>query len=490
MKQFRLSFLFTMLMSMMSSNAFAYDVIGVENKDGVKIYYALVYDDKDDLVLEVTRPGFGYEGELLELFIPEEVTYKGQTLKVTSIGSLAFHACNRLTSVTIPNSIITIGDYAFAYCTNLTSMTIPNSVRSIGYFAFAGCTGLTSITIPKSVLSIDHSFNECSGITSISVEDGNMKYDSRGNCNALIETASNTLLFGCVNTIIPNSVTSIGDHAFAYCTSLTSMTIPNSIITIGDYAFFSCDNLTSVTIPNSVTDLGIRAFRNCYSLTSVTIGNSVTSIGESAFSECSSLTSVTIGNSVTSIGDDAFYRCSSLTSVTIPNSVTSIGDDAFNNCSGLTSVTIGNSVTSIGQGAFCVCSSLSFVTIPNSVTSIDIAAFGFCTNLVDVYCYSEKVSNEWDGQGLYTSPFAFSNSNPEFMNLHVPEGCIDAYKAIEPWNQFKVIVLIDNTGINPVSSYNTVKEVYSIGGERRLSPQKGVNIIKMNDGTTKKVLVK
>ena len=122
------------------------------------------------------------------------------------------------------------------------------------------------------------------------------------------------------------SVTSIGESAFSYCSSLTSVTIPNSVTTIEDDAFFVCSGLTSVTIPNSVTGIGNSAFRSCSGLTSITIPNSVTSIGNSAFRNCSGLTSVTIPNSVTSIGSAAFSGCSGLTSVTIPNSMTSIGE--------------------------------------------------------------------------------------------------------------------------------------------------------------------
>ncbi len=212
---------------------------------------------------------------------------------------------------------------------------------------------------------------------------------------------------------IPNNVTSIGDDAFSYCSSLTSVTIGNSVTSIGDRAFDGCRSLTSINvandnpnysskdgvlfnkqqttliqcpggmqgeyvIPNSVTSIGDRAFYGRKYLTSVTIPNSVTSIGQYAFSWCSSLTSVTIGNSVTSIGNSAFMGCSSLTSVTIPNSVTSIGDLAFSGCSSLTSVEIPNSVTRIRGYAFDGCSSLTSVTIPNSVTSIGVGAFQNC----------------------------------------------------------------------------------------------------------------
>ena len=225
---------------------------------------------------------------------------------------------------------------------------------------------------------------------------------------------------------IPNSVTSIGSSAFAWCSSLTSVTIPNSVTSIGEWAFYDCSSLTSVTIGNSVTSIGEKAFYECSSLTSIEIPNSVTSIGNSAFETVPSIIyngtatgrpwgarslngyiegnlvyadatkttllacfaavegEIVIPNSVTSIGDYAFYNCRSLTSVTIPNSVTSIGDYAFYNCSGLTSVTIPNSVTSIGERAFEDCRSLTSVTIPNSVTSIGNYAFYYCSSLTSV----------------------------------------------------------------------------------------------------------
>ena len=190
---------------------------------------------------------------------------------VTSIGNYAFSYCENLTSIIIPNSVTNIGNNAFYKCSSLTSITIPNSVTSIGHDAFAFCKVLTSITIPNSVTSIgEKAFNYCSNLTAITVEKGNTKYDSRDNCNALIETNSNTLIMGCKNTVIPNSVTSIGHDAFSGCESLTSITIPNSVTSIEDWAFSNCIGLTSITIPNSVTSIGMGAFEKCRGLTSVT----------------------------------------------------------------------------------------------------------------------------------------------------------------------------------------------------------------------------
>ena len=384
----------------------------------------IYYNYLDGNNVEVT--GHSYEDYSGAVTIPASVTYNGTTYSVTSIGNAAFRYCGSLSSVTIPNSVTSIGRYAFDECSSLTSITIPNSVTSIGYgafyvcssltsivipnsvtsignSAFSGCSSLTSITIPNSVTSIgEEAFSSCSALTSIVVEAGNTTYDSRENCNAIIETTSNTLIVGCQKTIIPNSVTSIGNAAFRYCGSLSSVTIPNSVTSIGRYAFYYCRSLTSITIPNSVTSIRGHAFAYCSSLTSITIPNSVTSIGEWAFDGCSSLTSpvynahcfaymppsfegaYTIPDGIKQIADWAFYYCSSLTAVTIPNSVTSIGNYAFDCCFSLTSITIPNSVTSIGNGAFRYCGSFASINIPNSVTSIGNSAFYNCQSLTSI----------------------------------------------------------------------------------------------------------
>ena len=171
------------------------------------------------------------------------IFFKGEFIVpegIERIAGYAFKECN-FTSVIISNSVKSIGDYAFIHCHGLTSVTIPNSVTSIGEGAFSCCSSLTSITIPNSVTRIvSDVFYKCLELTNIVVEEGNTKFDSRNNCNAIIETSSNTLITGCKNTTIPNSVTSIGVGAFAGCSGLTSVTIPNSVTSIGDGAFAGC----------------------------------------------------------------------------------------------------------------------------------------------------------------------------------------------------------------------------------------------------------
>ena len=278
-------------------------------------------------------------------------------------------------------------------------------------------------------------------------------------------------------------VKSIGDYAFYGCSSLTSIEIPNSVKSIDYCAFSDCSDLTSIEIPNSVTSVGDFAFSGCSGLTSIEIPNSVTNIGYSVFSRCSGLTSVTIPNCVTTIGDYAFYGCSSLTSVTIPNCVTTIGDYAFQNCIGLTSIEIPNSVTSIGRGAFLYCSGLTSVTIPNSVTSIGNFAFSGCS-LTELVCYAE------------TPPFCdyiiLEGVNISLCTLKVPKGSKDAYRQADGWKDFVNIEEVEVTGIEAVTAEGVsnadITDIYDLNGRRRDALQPGVNIVKMSDGTTRKVI--
>ncbi len=280
------------------------------------------------------------------------------------------------------NSVASIGEYAFWGCINLTMVTIGNSVTSIGTGAFQ-----------HTLIGHDH---EGDGLKFLLSENGLNAFlvDSSGaNGHVVIPSTVNGATVRSVNAFehklnitsvtIPDSVTSIENRTFVYCSSLTSVTIPDSVTSIGESAFDGCTSLTGVRIPGSVTSIGKSAFNECTSLTIMTIPDGVTLIGESAFARCTSLANVTIPDSVTSIAEYAFWG-TGLTRVIVGNSVTSIRKATFASCINLTSVTIGNSVTSIGTGAFQQCTSLTSVTIPDNVTSIEGYAFYQCASLTSV----------------------------------------------------------------------------------------------------------
>ena len=317
----------------------SYEAAPFKNLTDLSVIKTFVFGDKVQRI-----PGYLCRNMtgLTEVTIPKSVTY---------IGSEAFNGCTGLTRVNIsdltawcnisfgsnplscahnlylngtlvtdlviPDTATRISNNAFEGGTCLVSVSIPNSVTTIGSSAFNSCTGLVSITIPNSVTSIGgNAFRHCDGLTTMEVAADNTVYDSRDNCNAIIQTATNTLMVGCKNSTIPNTVTKIGDNAFSNCIGLTAVTIPNSVTTIGTYTFVRCSALETVEFGNSVATIGWCAFQDCNTLKAAALPNSVTLIEAYAFSRCSAMTELVIGNSVARIRGNAFNGCSGLQTVT------------------------------------------------------------------------------------------------------------------------------------------------------------------------------
>ena len=402
-------------------------------------------------------------------------------------------------SVEIADGVTSIGERTFRNCNAITSISISNSVKSINSYAFSNCSGLTSVTIPNGVTSIGlnaFDFN----LTSIVVASGNAKFDSRDNCNAVIETATNTLIMTCKNTVIPNSVSCIGDYAFYRCPDFSSVTIPNSVKSIGDYAFYNCSSLTSVDMFSNIESIGTAAFKGTtwydnqpdgmiyvgkvfYKYkgtmpenTSITIDEGTLCIAGSAFSSCSGLVSVTIHNSVKSIGDDAFSDCSGLTKVTINSNA--IASKAYSSSSTIGKIfgsqvkeyIFGDDVKSIGSYAFSGCSTITSITIPNNVTSIGESVFSGCSKLTEVYCNAENVPT--------TSTDVFNNANIANATLYVPAASVAAYMAVDPWRKFGTVktqggseIYNGSCGTNVRYSLDTGTGALSITGTGAMTKQ-------------------
>ena len=438
--------LLTMLMSMTSIVAFAYNakVDGIYyNFSGTEAAVTYLYKSSSN--------SSAYSGSVV---IPENVIYNGTTYTVTSIEYEAFRYCNSLTSVTIPNSVTSIGIYAFSGCCGLTSVTIGKSVTSIGDHAFQGCSGLKEVNYNATNCTIMGSssspvFYGCSSLTTLNIGDN-------------VQTIPSYAFYGCsglTSITIPNSVTSLGSSAFYGCSGLMSITIPNSVTSLGSSAFYGCSELMSITIPNSVTSLGSYAFYGCSGLQSVVVGNGVISIPDCAFGTGKNIKSFTVGTCVQSISDFAFYNNSTykpIKTIWLTNTPPSgysnaagtinyVANDLYSSLSNKTvykylsssfvvdgvkyvpvspsertcdaidclydenakNIHIGETVTNtndgttytvtaIGGAALYNCSKLTSITIPNSVTSIGSYAFYKCSGLTNI-----TISNSVTGIGNY-----------------------------------------------------------------------------------------
>ena len=388
-----------------------------------------------------------YQCKLTSVIIPNSVTeigesafYKCESLtsvtlssSLTTIEEHLFYYCTSLKSINIPNSVTAIKKYAFSQCESLRSIAFPDNLSSIGYRAFWSCKSISSIVIPHNIIEIgDEVFAFCSSITKMVVDKNNPMYDSRDNCNAIIYTTTNTLVSGCQKTIVPESITNIGNYAFEGCLYLTSITIPEKVIHIGKWAFANCVSLTSINIPKGVKHIEERTFFGCESLRSIDLPNTITSIGERSFEYCLSLNSISIPNTVTIIDDNAFHNCTSLSSITMPNSVLSIAGGVFRECKSLKSIVIPNKVNKIEAWTFAGCISLKNIMMHSGVDSIKDKAFDHCSTLNEIYCYATIPPNIYDS-------LVFSNYD---ATLYVPCKSISSYQSHEVWKQFSNIQCI------------------------------------------------
>ena len=338
-----------------------------------------------------------YKGEIpSEIVIPSSYNNK----PVTSLFYGAFENCSEITSVTIPDTILSIPSTAFKNCTSLVNINIPNSVISIGSGAFENCTSLVNINIPNSIISIE--------------------------ANAFSNTAYYNDLGNWEDDMLY-----IGKHLIAFMEIISSeCEIKDATLTIADNAFDGC-HLTSVKIPDSVMHIGNEAFYYCESLTSVTFAENteLTSLESGMFWGCKALKNIEIPASVTSIGSAAFYFCESLESVIFEegSKLNSIKYDAFGNCCNLTEIILPDSLTIIEEYAFSRCHALTDIKLPKAVKEIGHSAFEKCDNLIEITVDSENKyfraieGNLYSRDGKALVQYAIGKSDNSF---NVPDSVI------------------------------------------------------------------
>ncbi|MCH5307880.1 MAG: leucine-rich repeat protein [Prevotella sp.] len=407
------------------------------------------------------------------------------SLKVNNTGNIGTSAFANITGGYSANINCTgqIGSSAFSESIGLQTLEIGSNVTQIGAYAFDGCTGLETATLGEQITSLGNNvFRGCSKLQGIVVPNA-------------VETLGTYAFYGCssmTSAKIGTGVQTIGTYTFSGCSSLTDMQIGSNISTIDTYAFNNCKSLTTITIPQSVTNIGNNVFAGCSSLKTVTMEEqeSELKLGSNGsnplFADCP-LETVYIGrnisyNTSSSYGYSPFYRNTSLTNVTITDKETEVGANEFYGCTSLKNVTIGNGVTSIGEYAFSGCSSLDKFVFGSSVSTIGKEAFSDCTAMTRLI--SRAITPPTCGSQ------ALDDINKWACTLSVPEGYTSAYQQADQWKEF-FFINNDVSGIENQSLKNApyVKTRYDLGGKQLSQPQRGLNIVKMSDGTTKKMIV-
>lgn len=343
--------------------------------------------------------------------------------------------------------VTSIGKYAFQY-SKITSIDIPSSISVIGSYAFDHCTDINEVRI--------HSLQAW--------------------CE--IQFGSNPLLYA--KSLLLNGEI------------IRELVVPEQITRISNHAFYNYQALTSVKITKNIKAIGEYAFSKCPSLNSVVIDEGVDTIYKYAFSECVSLTTVKLSNTL-NIGQYVFSGCSSLSSLNLPENIQAVNHGLCNNCTSLQSVYIPKSVLAIGDYAFRGCEKLKTIYITENVLGMGSSSFGNCENITDVYCYAMTPPipiSTYYKKGI--NDF-FLNSYINYSTLHVPQSSIEKYKNAFSWSDFGNIVALteEDTGVTTERiNVNNIKDFYSIDGRHLDVPHKGINIVKMANGRTKKVIIK
>ena len=463
-----------------------------------------------------------YDSTAANISIEETVNYKGVELAVKdirpctcygnkyvksvkvdyggAIGNSAFYACYSVASVDI--AATKIGSMAFYDCGAMTIAKI--NADTIGSSAFYGNSAVTEAKITAKTIGASAFENSATkNPAKFEVKADNIGDNAFTGCSKLegvvlgesLKSVGNSAFEDCASLkgiTIPDSVTSIGGRCFQGCKSLAYAKIGTVVsVIIHDEAFSNCKSLPEIIIPKTVERIGNNVFAGCYALADVTIADRETELklgsngSNPMFSSCP-LKSVYIGGNITygttaNDGYSPFYRNTSLETVRITDRETEISENEFYGCTSLKSVSMGDDIETIGRYAFSGCSALESFSFGTGLKSIGDEAFSDCTGMkklvsktaVPPVCGTQALDdiNKWE------------------CTLYVPQESLDAYKSAAQWKEFFFL----ETGIKNVpntSSSATESARYSTDGTRIASPQKGINIIRMSDGTVKKVLVK
>lgn len=398
-----------------------YKILGYVDGVDLPLLYIPSYIDRKPVV-SIAKRAFNASKTLTAVYVPstvkdigdraffgcnnlDRVSLQGGNLK---IGALVFRNCSSLKRVVFNGAAAELGDYAFASCRKIAIYYTQNvttigecaflgsglsgeldlrGVKNIKSGAFNGCE-ITSIIFGKNLSAIEPSaFFNCDDLNEIKLSDENDEYVYVDGC--LIRRSDNTLVLGLASAVIPETVVSIGDYAFAYRKNLSEIAIPSSVTAIGSYAFADCENLKTIEVSESVKSIQSCVFKSCVSLTKAT-WRTLVSVPDSAFENCSALTDVKLSN-VTKIGERAFSGCIGLKEIILPQSLTEIGEYAFNKTA-LASITLPQSIDKVGNGWFSDCKYLETVNFDGKIKEIGESAFSGCISLKSFEISSSVVS--------------------------------------------------------------------------------------------------